>query len=72
MQISDVRNAADNGFSVELEHQAQHAVRCGMLWPNVDEHVLTVQIGLDAGRSLKREAASSIISEDRHALRPAL
>ena len=47
-------------------------MRCGMLWANVDEHVLTVQIGLDAGRSLKREAASSIISEDRHPLRPAL
>ena len=41
VQVADVRNAAHDRLAVELEHEAQHAVRRRMLRPDVDEHVLT-------------------------------
>jgi len=35
MQQADVRIGADDRFAVEFQHQAQHAVRGRMLWPEV-------------------------------------
>ncbi len=32
--------ALDDGFAVQLQHQAQHAVRGGMLRPHVQDHAL--------------------------------
>ena len=50
VQVADVRDAAHDRLAVELEHQAQHAVRRRMLRPDVDEHVLALEIGLDRRR----------------------
>src|SRR6266436_4780917 len=43
-----------------------------MLRADVDEHVLTFVIRLDARRRLKRQSAPSVISEDRDTLWPSL
>src|SRR5688572_18559245 len=40
VQVADVRDAAHDSLALELEHQPQHAVRSGMLRPEVDEHVI--------------------------------
>jgi len=52
MQIADVRNAADDSFSVELEYQAKDTVRGWMLRPDVDEHMLTLEIRLKRRRRI--------------------
>src|SRR5688500_11378909 len=44
MQIADVRDAALDGLPFQLEHQPEHAVGGGMLWPDVDQHVLGAEI----------------------------
>ena len=73
VQIADVRNAAHHRLAVELEHQAQHAVRRRMLRPDVDEHVLTLEIGLDRRRlGSTATALPALVDRERHALRPAL
>jgi hypothetical protein len=38
VQIADRRRRRDDGLSIELEHQAQHAMRAGVLRPHVDGH----------------------------------
>ncbi len=51
MQIADDRFRAQDGLSVELEHQAQHAVGRRVLRPHVDDHRLVVgQFDVDVGR----------------------
>ena len=55
VQIADVRDAAHDRLAVELEHQAQHAVRRRVLRPDVDEHVLAVELRLERGRRLQRD-----------------
>jgi hypothetical protein len=47
VEIADMRYAANDGFSVELENKAKHAVRRGMLRPDVDQHVIAGELGLD-------------------------
>jgi hypothetical protein len=44
VQVADDRLAADDLLAVELEDQAQHAVRGRVLRPHVDEHVLGVAV----------------------------
>ena len=46
MQVADVRNAADHGFSIQFQHESEHAVRRRMLWTHVDQHVIGAQLGL--------------------------
>jgi hypothetical protein len=43
-----------------------------MLRADVDEHVLTFEIRLDAWRRLERESAASVIRQDWDALWPSL
>ena len=47
VQVADVRDAAHDRLAVELEHQAQHAVRRRMLRADVDEHVLALELRLE-------------------------
>ena len=73
MQVADVRNAAHDGLAVEFEHEAQDAVRGGMLRPDVDEHVLAFE--LQRRRLGDREAgvpAKDTLGDERNPLRAAL
>ncbi len=45
MQIPDVGDAADDRLAIQFAHQAQHAVGGRVLRPEVEQHVLGVQIG---------------------------
>src|SRR6202040_3512383 len=72
MEIAEVGNPTDDGFTVELEHETQNTVRGGVLRTDVDEHVLTFQIRLDARRRLEGDRRSTIVSHQRDALRPSL
>src|SRR5687768_1101757 len=47
VQVADVGNAPHDGLAVELEHQPQHAVRRWVLRADVDQHVLTAELGLE-------------------------
>ena len=40
MQVPDLGIKADNDFAVNLQHEAQNAMRCGVLRPHVEDHVL--------------------------------
>ncbi len=57
VQVADIGLALDHGFAVELEHQAQHAVRGRVLRPHVEDHAARTgsrlffgRVGRDAGR----------------------
>ena len=50
VQIADVRNAAHHRLTVELEHEAKHAVRRRMLRSDVDQHVIALELGLERGQ----------------------
>jgi hypothetical protein len=72
VQIPDVRDTAHDGFAVELEDEAEHAVRGRMLRPDVDEHVLTLELRLDLRGRGERKDVAGFVDGERHALRPAL
>ncbi len=40
VQIANLGIEADNDFAVDLEDEAQHAMRGWMLWSHVQDHVL--------------------------------
>src|SRR5205085_3523674 len=72
MEVADVRDAAHDGFAIQLEHQPEDAVGGRMLRSDVDEHVLTFELGLQRRRRLERESPATIIGEDRYSLRTSL
>jgi hypothetical protein len=43
-----------------------------MLWPNVDEHVLTFELRLDTRRRLERDCRAAVVGHERNSLRPTL
>ncbi len=65
-------NAADDGLSIELQDEAQNTVRGRMLRPDVDEHVLTLEIRLQTWRRLERDRRSTVVGHEGNALRPPL
>src|SRR5262249_49602441 len=72
VQVADVRNAPHHRLAVELEHQAQHAVRSRMLRPDVDEHVITGEIRLERGRRLEGDGRARFIDGKGYAHWPPL
>ena len=72
MQIADVRDAANDGLAIELQHETENAVRGWMLRPDVDEHVLTFEIRLDTRRRLDGDRGAAVVRDEGHALRAAL
>ena len=42
--VADVRNRVDDLLAVQLQHDAQHAVRAGMLRAEVEEHEVVVAV----------------------------
>ena len=46
VQVAQVRNAAHDGFTIQLDDQAQDAMRRGVLRPHVHEQVLAAEIRL--------------------------
>ena len=67
-----MRNAAHDSLSIELQHEAQNAVRGGMLRANVDEHVLTLEIRLETWWRLDGDRRSTVVRYERNALWPSL
>ena len=47
MQVADVRRRLGDHFAVGPQHQAQHAVRAGMLRSHVDEHLVRADVEFD-------------------------
>ena len=47
MQIADVRLDLRDDLAVGSQHQAQHAVRAGVLRPHVDEHLVSTDVEFD-------------------------
>ena len=45
VQIADVGHERDDGFAIDLEHQAKHAVRRRMLRAHVEDHGLVLRRG---------------------------
>ena len=72
MQIADVRNAANDCLTIELEHEAKHAVRRGMLGADVDQHVIGRELGLQRLAEARREIGRVATGHERNALRPSL
>ena len=72
VQITDVGNAAHDGLTIELEHQAENSMRRRMLGTDVDEHVIAFEIGLDARRWLESDGGATIVGDERNALRSPL
>ena len=48
MQKADVGHQPDYGFTIDLQHQAQHAVGRGMLRPHIKDHGAILGALLDA------------------------
>ena len=65
VQVADVRNAPHHRLAVELEHQPEHAVRRRVLGPEVDEHVLAFEIGLDRRRRLDHDDVARVVDGER-------
>ncbi len=61
VQVADVRDAAHDRLAVELEHEAQHAVRRRMLRPDVDEHVLALELRLQRRRRLDGDDVAAVV-----------
>jgi hypothetical protein len=38
MQKANVWGDIDDGFAVKLDHEAQHTVGAGVMWPHVEHH----------------------------------
>jgi hypothetical protein len=55
VQVADLGIDADDDLAVDLQHQAQHAVRRRVLRPHVEDHVLVFgafgQRGFEDGRA---------------------
>ena len=49
VQIAEVRRHLGNDLAVGPQHQAQHAVRAGVLRAHVDEHLVGADVELDDG-----------------------
>jgi hypothetical protein len=69
VEIPDVGDATNDRLAIELEHEAEYAVRRRMLRSNVDEHVLCREIGLDELRLGHCDLIS--VRDERNALRTA-
>ena len=72
VQIPNVRDAPHDGLAIELEYKAKNSVSRGMLRTDVDEHVLTFEIRLDAGWRLDGDGGSTIVGHERNPLRSSL
>src|SRR4029079_199790 len=72
VQVSDVRNAAHDSLTVQLEHEPQHTVCCGMLRPDIDQHVIGFELGLHRRRCGQLESAAGVVHNDWNALRSSL
>jgi hypothetical protein len=46
VEVPEMGDHPDHGLTVQLDHQSEHAVRGGVLRPDVDEHVLGGDAGL--------------------------
>src|SRR6185312_15031429 len=68
VQVADVWNAAYDGLAVQLEHQPEHTVGRRMLWTQVDEHVLTVERGLERERLGDSNRYAAVVCHERNAL----
>jgi len=62
VQIPDVGVGRDDRFAVELDHDAQHAVRGGVLRAHVQDHVL-VGVGLLGRHLLHRLGLDDLLAE---------
>jgi len=71
MQVADVRDAADDCFAIELEDQAEDAMRGRVLRADVDEHVLAFELRLHGRRRGNGDVRVSA-NEERDALRLAV
>ena len=69
VQVTDVRDAAPHRLAVELEHQPEHAVRRGVLRPDVDQHVLGAEGLVEMARHLEFAGVLQLHAE-RHRDRP--
>src|SRR5687768_10730902 len=67
-----MRNAPHHGLAIELEHESENSVSGRVLRPDVDEHVLTFKVRLDAGRWLESDGRSAIARHEGNTLGPAL
>jgi hypothetical protein len=72
VQVADVRDAPDDGLAIQLQHESENTVCSRMLRTDVDEHVLTFEIRLDARRCLDGDRCASIVRNERNTLWPAL
>src|SRR5207247_335214 len=54
VQVADVGDDANDGLAVELDDEPQHPVRGGVLWAEVDQHVLAARPGLAESLRLGR------------------
>src|SRR5262245_6417578 len=50
MEIADHDVRSDDALSIEPEHDAQHAMRAGVLWPHVDDQLVGVEHRTGFGR----------------------
>src|SRR5215211_3228036 len=58
VEIADVRDAPNDRLALELENQAKHAVGCGVLRAQVDQHMICRELGLERWRRGNGEIAS--------------
>jgi hypothetical protein len=77
VQVADDRLRAQDRLALQLEHEAQHAVGAGVLWPHVDDHRLVfarlglaLQLGrLGFGQAQHRaDLAQQLVSAEAAAL----
>ena len=47
MQVADLRRHFGDHFAVGPQHQAQDAVRAGMLRPHIDQHLVRAHVEFD-------------------------
>src|SRR5687767_17983 len=46
VEVADVRDAAHDRLALQLENQTKHPVGSGVLWPEVDEHMIGGELRL--------------------------
>ena len=71
MQVADVRNASHDRLAIELEHEAKHTVRRGMLRADVDQHMLAAELRLEHRRLFHRDRKTVRVGHQRRADGPA-
>jgi hypothetical protein len=70
MQIPNRRGRGANDFPIELEHQTQHAMRAGVLWPHVDRHCFRAKFSHGClGKSLVSSLWSLVSWFTKHVVR---